>query len=81
MTTIIRVGGGTGAVTVISQIANKRKILTAGLVTILFLFESSLKINHAEKGIVGLREVTDILVVNLIMAMNFIQRRRLNEKR
>ena len=56
-------GTGTGAAPVIAQIAKELGILTVGIVTKPFQFESRTRMENAEKGIAELRKYVDTIVV------------------
>jgi cell division protein FtsZ len=56
-------GTGTGAAPVIAEEAQKRGILTIGIVTIPFLFEGKRRINQAIDGIERMKEYVDSLLV------------------
>jgi len=56
-------GTGTGAAPVIAQIAKEMGILTIGVVTKPFAFESKIRSQNAEKGIEALKQFVDTLVV------------------
>ncbi len=56
-------GTGTGAAPVIAQIAKELGILTVGIVTKPFLFESKQRMEKAEKGIEELKKYVDTIVV------------------
>lgn len=56
-------GTGTGAAPVVAQIAKEMGILTVGVVTKPFLFESRPRMNNALGGIARLRENVDTLIV------------------
>lgn len=56
-------GTGTGAAPVIAQIAKELGILTVGIVTKPFQFESRTRMENAEKGISELRKYVDTIVV------------------
>lgn len=56
-------GTGTGAAPVIAEEAQKKGILTVGIVTIPFLFEGKRRINQAIEGIERMKEHVDSLLV------------------
>ncbi|HKK58636.1 MAG TPA: cell division protein FtsZ [Salinivirga sp.] len=56
-------GTGTGAAPVIAEEAQKKGILTIGIVTIPFLFEGKRRINQAVEGIERMKEHVDSLLV------------------
>ncbi|PLX17168.1 MAG: cell division protein FtsZ [Salinivirgaceae bacterium] len=56
-------GTGTGAAPVIAEEAQKKGILTIGIVTIPFLFEGKRRINQAIEGIERMKEHVDSLLV------------------
>ena len=56
-------GTGTGAAPVIAQIAKELGILTVGIVTKPFLFETKKRMENAEKGIAELRKYVDTIVI------------------
>jgi cell division protein FtsZ len=56
-------GTGTGAAPVIAEAAQKKGILTIGIVTIPFLFEGKRRINQAIEGIERMKEHVDSLLV------------------
>lgn len=56
-------GTGTGAAPVIAQIAKELGILTVGIVTKPFQFESRQRMEKAEKGIAELKKYVDTIVV------------------
>ena len=56
-------GTGTGAAPVIAQIAKELGILTVGIVTKPFQFESRTRMENAEKGIAELKKYVDTIVV------------------
>ncbi|MDR0404326.1 MAG: cell division protein FtsZ [Oscillospiraceae bacterium] len=56
-------GTGTGAVSVIAQVARELGVLTIGIVTKPFAFEGKRRMIQAENGICALREHVDSLVV------------------
>lgn len=56
-------GTGTGAAPVIAEEAQKKGILTIGIVTIPFLFEGKRRINQAVEGIERMKEYVDSLLV------------------
>ena len=56
-------GTGTGAASVIAEIARELGILTVGIVTKPFAFEGKRRMEQAEEGITALREHVDSLVV------------------
>lgn len=56
-------GTGTGASPVVAKIAQEMGILTVGIVTIPFAFESNKKIRQALEGVVALYEYVDALLV------------------
>ena len=56
-------GTGTGAATVIAQLAKDRDILTVGIVTIPFQFEGKVRSEQALAGVERLRKQVDSLVV------------------
>ena len=56
-------GTGTGGASVVAQIAKEVGALTIGVVTRPFTFEGSRRIQSAEKGIGGLKEQADTLIV------------------
>ena len=56
-------GTGTGAATLIAQIARRQKALTVGVVTLPFSFEGSRRQRLAEEGAARLREAVDALIV------------------
>ncbi|RMF45469.1 MAG: cell division protein FtsZ [Anaerolineae bacterium] len=56
-------GTGTGASPIVAQIARDVGALTIGVVTRPFMFEGSRRIQSAEKGIDGLKEHADTLIV------------------
>lgn len=56
-------GTGTGAAPVIAEAANKRDILTIGIVSIPFLIEGETRINQAKEGIEKMRQFVDALLV------------------
>lgn len=55
-------GTGTGAAPVIASIAKELGALTVGVVTKPFLFEGSLRMANAERGIINLRSEVDALI-------------------
>lgn len=58
-------GTGTGASSIVAEVAREMGILTVGIVTIPFAFEGKVKINKAMKGVAQLAEQVDaILVIN-----------------
>ncbi len=56
-------GTGTGAGPIVAQVAKDVGALTIGVVTRPFMFEGSRRIQSAEKGIDGLKEHADTLIV------------------
>lgn len=56
-------GTGTGAAPVIARVAREMDILTVGVVTIPFLFEKSLRIEKALRGVQELKNNVDSLLV------------------
>ncbi len=56
-------GTGTGASSIIADIAKQQGILTVAVVTKPFLFEGSRRMSNAEDGIANLREKVDTLIV------------------
>ena len=56
-------GTGTGAAPVVAQIAKEMGILTIGVVTTPFMFESHFKQKNAEMGIENLKKYVDALVI------------------
>jgi cell division protein FtsZ len=56
-------GTGTGGASIVAQIAKEVGALTIGVVTRPFTFEGSRRIQSAEKGISGLKEQADTLIV------------------
>ncbi len=56
-------GTGTGASPIVAQVAKDVGALTIGVVTRPFMFEGSRRIQSAEKGIEGLKEHADTLIV------------------
>ncbi len=56
-------GTGTGASPIVAQVAKDVGALTIGVVTRPFMFEGSRRIQSAEKGIDGLKEHADTLIV------------------
>ena len=56
-------GTGTGAATVIAQIAKELGILTVGIVTKPFAFENRKRMENAEKGIAELKKYVDTIVI------------------
>lgn len=58
-------GTGTGASSIVAEVAREMGILTVGIVTIPFAFEGKVKITKAMKGVAQLAEQVDaILVIN-----------------
>ena len=56
-------GTGTGAAPIISKLAMEMDILTVGIVTMPFVFEGKIRMNHANKGLEKLRNNVDSLIV------------------
>lgn len=56
-------GTGTGAAPIISKLAMEMDILTVGIVTMPFVFEGKIRMNHANKGLEKLRSNVDSLIV------------------
>tara|TARA_Y100001949_G_scaffold39029_1_gene31514 strand:+ start:293 stop:2062 length:1770 start_codon:yes stop_codon:yes gene_type:complete len=56
-------GTGTGAAPIISKLAMDMDILTVGIVTMPFVFEGKIRMNHANKGLEKLRSNVDSLIV------------------
>jgi len=56
-------GTGTGAATIVAEIAKNMGILTVGVVTKPFEFEGRVRMRNAERGIANLREHVDALLV------------------
>lgn len=56
-------GTGTGGAPIVAQISKEVGALTIGVVTRPFTFEGSRRIQSAEKGITGLKEQADTLIV------------------
>ena len=56
-------GTGTGAAPIISKLAMEMDILTVGIVTMPFIFEGKIRMNHANKGLEKLRNNVDSLIV------------------
>ena len=56
-------GTGTGAAPIISKLAMEMNILTVGIVTMPFVFEGKIRMNHANKGLEKLRSNVDSLIV------------------
>ncbi|MDR0732578.1 MAG: cell division protein FtsZ [Dysgonamonadaceae bacterium] len=56
-------GTGTGAAPVVAGVAKRMDILTVGIVTIPFLFEGTVKIKQALKGVEEIRKNVDALLV------------------
>jgi cell division protein FtsZ len=56
-------GTGTGASSIIAEIAKQQGILTVAVVTKPFLFEGSRRASNAEEGIANLRDKVDTLIV------------------
>ena len=56
-------GTGTGAAPIISKLAMEMDILTVGIVTMPFVFEGKIRLNHANKGLEKLRNNVDSLIV------------------
>ena len=56
-------GTGTGAAPIISKLAMQMDILTVGIVTMPFVFEGKIRMNHANKGLEKLRSNVDSLIV------------------
>ena len=56
-------GTGTGAAPIISKLAMEMGILTVGIVTMPFVFEGKIRMNHANKGLEKLRSNVDSLIV------------------
>ncbi len=56
-------GTGTGAASVVAQIAKELNILTVGVVSKPFIFENKLRMKNAEFGIQKLKEFTDTIIV------------------
>lgn len=56
-------GTGTGAAPIISKLAMEMDILTVGIVTMPFVFEGKIRMNHANKGLEKLRNNVDSLII------------------
>lgn len=56
-------GTGTGAAPVVAKLAKEMGILTVGVVTRPFKFEGKIRVEHANAGIIELKEQVDALVV------------------
>ncbi len=56
-------GTGTGAAPIIAKAAKETGILTVGVVTKPFSFEGRKKMFYAEKGIMGLKDAVDALII------------------
>lgn len=55
-------GTGTGAAPIVAQVAKEMGILTVGVVTKPFTFEGKRRMQHAEQGIIELKDKVDTLV-------------------
>ncbi len=56
-------GTGTGATSVIAQLAKERDILTIGIVSIPFQFEGKVRMDNAQLGIEKLKEQIDSIII------------------